>query len=233
MSRSRAIPAITRAFTLQRRIISIRRALPRRQLRPGRIRNRRCWKAWLPPMRALGRRLRQAMTTIPSGRCSTRRRFRRRQPPVQARMHWRPTRERCLMRRRARPGQRQGTGFHRGQADRTTSRFHRLRQSNPGRHGVEQGFSSFSAQEASAAKAELNQRTRSSILNAFDPSSGGGGQGSSIALLQQYASMSPEERSVLGFTDVFANKIAQNYRTMSSIQSSFGSSSSGGLAAYL
>ena len=93
--------------------------------------------------------------------------------------------------------------------------------------------SSFSAQEASAAKAELNQRTRSSILNAFDPSSGGGAQGSSIALLQQYASMSPEERSVLGFTDVFANKIAQNYRTMSSIQSSFGSSSSGGLAAYL
>jgi hypothetical protein len=93
--------------------------------------------------------------------------------------------------------------------------------------------SSFSAQEASAAKAELNQRTRSSILNAFDPSGGGGAQGSSIALLQQYASMSPEERSVLGFTDDFANKIAQNYRTMSSIQSSFGSSSSGGLAAYL
>lgn len=92
---------------------------------------------------------------------------------------------------------------------------------------------SFSAQEASAAKTALNQRTRSSILNAFDPSSGGGVQGSSMALLQQYASMSPEERSVLGFTDDFANKIAQNYRTMSLIQSSFGSSSGGGLAAYL
>jgi hypothetical protein len=38
---------------------------------------------------------------------------------------------------------------------------------------------------------------------------------------------------VLGFTDDFANKIAQNYRTMSSIQSSVGSGSSGGLAAYL
>jgi hypothetical protein len=92
---------------------------------------------------------------------------------------------------------------------------------------------SFSAQEASAAKAELNQRTRSGVLNAFDPSGGGGAQASSMALLQQYASMSPEERSVLGFTDDFANKIAQNYRTMSLIQSSFGSSSGGGLAAYL
>ena len=93
--------------------------------------------------------------------------------------------------------------------------------------------SSFSAPEASAAKAELNQRTRSSMLNAFDPSGGGGAQASSMALLQQYASMSPEERSVLGFTDDFANKIAQNYRTMLSIQSSFGSGSSAGLAAYL
>jgi hypothetical protein len=93
--------------------------------------------------------------------------------------------------------------------------------------------SSFSVQEASAAKTELNQRTRSNMLNAFDPSNGGGAQGSSLALLQQYASMSPEERSVLGFTDDFANKIAQNYRTMLSIQSSFGSGSSAGLAAYL
>jgi hypothetical protein len=91
----------------------------------------------------------------------------------------------------------------------------------------------FSAQEAGAAKAELNQRNRSSILKAFDPAGGGGAQGSSLALLQQYASMSPEERSVLGVTDDFATKIAQNYRTMSSIQSSFGSSSGGGLAAYL
>jgi hypothetical protein len=98
---------------------------------------------------------------------------------------------------------------------------------------------SFSVGEASAAKAELNQRTRSAVLNAFDPKTGGGAMASSQALLQQYSTMSAEEKKVLGFTGDFANKIAQNYRTMSSIQNSLGSSSSSnsgsvaGLAAYL
>jgi hypothetical protein len=92
---------------------------------------------------------------------------------------------------------------------------------------------SFSAQEAGAAKAELNQRTRGSLLNAMNPSSGGGVQASSLAMLQQYAKMSPEERSVLGFNDDYANRIAANYRTAASIQSNLGSASSGGLAAYL
>jgi hypothetical protein len=93
------------------------------------------------------------------------------------------------------------------------------------------GDASFSAEEAGAAKAELNQRTRSGVLNAFSPSGGGGPQASSLALLQQYTSMSPEERSVLGFTDEFANKIAASYRTAASVQNSFGSGA--GLAAYL
>ncbi len=94
---------------------------------------------------------------------------------------------------------------------------------------------SFSAEEASAAKTELSQRTRSGLLNAFDPGTGGGPQASAVALLQQYSTMSPEERKVLGFTDDFANKVMQNYRTMASIQNSLGSGSSsgGGLAAYL
>lgn len=87
---------------------------------------------------------------------------------------------------------------------------------------------SFSAQEASAAKAELNQRTRGSLVNAFG---GGGIQANSLALLQQYQNMSPEERSVLGFTDDYANRIIANYRAASSIQSSLGSGA--GLAAYL
>jgi hypothetical protein len=89
---------------------------------------------------------------------------------------------------------------------------------------------SFSAQEASAAKAELNQRTRGSLVNAFG---GGGIQANSLALLQQYQNMSPEERSVLGFTDDYANRIIANYRAASSIQSSLGSGSGAGLAAYL
>jgi hypothetical protein len=93
------------------------------------------------------------------------------------------------------------------------------------------GDASFSAAEASAAKAELNQRTRSGLLAAFNPGSGSGAADMTLGLLQQYQTMSPEEKSVLGFSDDFADKIMKNYRTMSSIQSSFGSG--GGLAAYL
>ena len=89
---------------------------------------------------------------------------------------------------------------------------------------------SFSVAEAGAAKAELNQRTRSGVLNAFDPGSGGGLKASTQALLQQYSTMSAEEKKVLGFTDEFANKIMQNYRAMSSLQNSVGSGA--GLTAY-
>jgi hypothetical protein len=89
---------------------------------------------------------------------------------------------------------------------------------------------SFSVEEASAAKAELNQRTRSGVLNAFDPGSGGGLKASTQALLQQYSTMSAEEKKVLGFTDEFANRIMQNYRAMSSLQNSVGSGA--GLTAY-
>jgi hypothetical protein len=89
----------------------------------------------------------------------------------------------------------------------------------------------FSAEESSAARTELGQRSRGSILAAFDPSTGGGALASTQALLQQYAGMSAEEKQVLGFTDDYANKVMQNYRTMSSIQNSLGSGA--GLAAYL
>ena len=82
---------------------------------------------------------------------------------------------------------------------------------------------SFSTAEASAAKAELNQRTRASLLDAFSPTSGGGAAGMTLGLLQQYSKMSAEEKSVLGFTDNYANKIVQNYRTMLSIQNNLGS----------
>ncbi len=89
---------------------------------------------------------------------------------------------------------------------------------------------SFSAEEAGAAKAELTQRSRSALVKAFDPKTGGGAMASSQALLQQYSSMSAEEKKVLGFTDDYANKIAQNYRTMSSLQNSLGSGA--GLTSY-
>jgi hypothetical protein len=93
------------------------------------------------------------------------------------------------------------------------------------------GAASFSAEEASAAKVELSQRTRSGLLNAFNPNTGGGAKASTVALLQQYSTMSAEEKQVLGFTDDFANKVMQNYRSMSSIQNSLGSNT--GMAAYL
>jgi hypothetical protein len=89
---------------------------------------------------------------------------------------------------------------------------------------------SFSVAEANAAKAELNQRTRSGVLNAFDPGSGGGLKASTQALLQQYSTMSAEEKKALGFTDEFANRIMQNYRAMSSLQNSVRSGA--GLTAY-
>jgi hypothetical protein len=92
------------------------------------------------------------------------------------------------------------------------------------------GDASFSAQEASAARAELNQRTRRGLVSAFG---GDGLQANSLALLQQYSKMSSEERRVLGFTEDYANKIVANYRTAASIQNSLGSGSGAGLAAYL
>jgi hypothetical protein len=97
------------------------------------------------------------------------------------------------------------------------------------------GDASFSGEEASAAKAELNQRARYSVLNALNPAAGGGTQAGTLALMQQYSTMSAEEKNVLGFGDDFANKIAQNYRTMSSIQNSLGTGtgSGSGMAAYL
>jgi hypothetical protein len=54
--------------------------------------------------------------------------------------------------------------------------------------------------------------------------------GSTQALLQQYSTMSAEEKKVLGFTDEFANRIMQYYRAMSSLQNSVGSGA--GLTAY-
>ncbi|MGH6621452.1 MAG: hypothetical protein ACREF6_18045 [Alphaproteobacteria bacterium] len=96
----------------------------------------------------------------------------------------------------------------------------------------------FSGAEARAAKAELDQRTRMDILGAL--TSGGGGAGSSLGLLQAYARMSDEEKSVLGVTEAVTNRVIQNYNTMISIQDAFadtgapgGGGAPLGLSAYL
>jgi hypothetical protein len=98
--------------------------------------------------------------------------------------------------------------------------------------------STFSGQEARAAKTELDLRTRTTMLSAL--TSGGGQAAGSLGLLQAYASMSDEEKSVLGVTEAVTSRIIQNYNTMMSIQDAFGNGgsleggdSSLGLSAYL
>ena len=79
--------------------------------------------------------------------------------------------------------------------------------------------SSFSAEESRAAKSELDQRTRASILSAFDPNQNGGDpQNAGLALLVQYSNMSDAEKSALGYTDAYKNQILQSYRTIASLQ---------------
>jgi hypothetical protein len=84
----------------------------------------------------------------------------------------------------------------------------------------------FSAQETRSAKTELDQRNRASILATLNGSqSGGDARSASLALLKQYAGMSDEEKSVMGYTDAFASRIAQNYRTLTALQGAAGSNS--------
>jgi hypothetical protein len=84
----------------------------------------------------------------------------------------------------------------------------------------------FSAEETRSARTELDQRNRTSILATLNGSqSGGDARSASLALLKQYAGMSDEEKSVMGYTDAFASRIAQNYRTLTTLQGATGSNS--------
>jgi hypothetical protein len=103
---------------------------------------------------------------------------------------------------------------------------------------LDQG-ATFSSAESRAAKTELDQRNRASVLKAFDTSNGGSAQDASLALLKQYSSMSDAEKTALGYTDAFRDRIIQNYRTLSTLQNATGSTgttgsaSQRGLAAYI
>jgi hypothetical protein len=94
----------------------------------------------------------------------------------------------------------------------------------------------FSALETRSAKAELDQRNRTSILAALNGSqSGGDPRSGSLALLKQYSSMSDEEKAVMGYDKAFVDRITQNYRTLTSLQGSLGTTTStgGGILSYL
>lgn len=81
----------------------------------------------------------------------------------------------------------------------------------------------FSADEVRAAKTELDQRRRSSLLSALSSSNGSNASAGSLAMIKQYASMSAEERSVLGVTNDVMNRLVQNYRSLTSAQNSLSS----------
>ena len=89
----------------------------------------------------------------------------------------------------------------------------------------------FSADEARAAKAELNQRTRLSLLSALNSASEGGARTGGLAVITQYANMSDEEKSALGVTDQVMDRLVRNYRSSMSVQNALGSTS--GLSSYL
>jgi hypothetical protein len=92
----------------------------------------------------------------------------------------------------------------------------------------------FSGEEVRTAKTELDRRNRASILAAMQTSqSDGDPRSNTIALLQQYAGMSDEEKSVMGYTEDFANRLAQNYRTLTMLQNALGSSQSSSLSSLL
>lgn len=81
----------------------------------------------------------------------------------------------------------------------------------------------FSGAEIHAAKTELDQRARTMMLNAVTT---GDGYGSgSLGLLNVYAQMSEEEKSVLGVTEAVTNRIIQNYDQTVSLQNALSSSS--------
>ncbi|MDB5676933.1 MAG: hypothetical protein JWM65_3915, partial [Sphingomonas bacterium] len=89
----------------------------------------------------------------------------------------------------------------------------------------------FSGEEVRTAKTELDRRNRASILAAMQTSqSDGDPRSNTLALLQQYAGMSDEEKSVMGYTEDFANRLAQNYRTLTMLQNALGSSQSSSLS---
>ena len=90
--------------------------------------------------------------------------------------------------------------------------------------------SSFSAEEIRAAKTELDQRNRTNILSAFKQASDSGS--GSLALLQQYSSMSAEEKSALGLTDQVTNSLMQTYRSTQAMQNILSGAPSSSLTSF-
>jgi hypothetical protein len=79
-----------------------------------------------------------------------------------------------------------------------------------------------STDESYAAKQELSSRTRQSILQAFQQgSSSGDPLASSLGLIQQYQSMTPEQRQAAGINSNFLDLAVSNYKSTSQLMSMF------------
>lgn len=91
----------------------------------------------------------------------------------------------------------------------------------------------FSIDEARAAKTELNQRNRLSLLNAINSGNSSDPSAGSLAMIKQYAAMSAEEKSALGVTEQVMNRLVRGYNSLLSVQSSFSSGGATGISAYL
>ena len=87
----------------------------------------------------------------------------------------------------------------------------------------------FSPEETRAAKKEIDQRTRTSFLQAFQQAgSNGDPRAFSLGLIQQYQGMSSEERQVANLSSNFLDLAVKNYKSTSSLLSMFSQGSGGG-----
>jgi hypothetical protein len=90
----------------------------------------------------------------------------------------------------------------------------------------------FSAEESRMAKKELDQRTRTGILQAFQQGGKGGDPlAFSLGIVQQYQGMSAEERTAMNWSPDFLDMAVKNYQSTSSLlsmmQQSLGGSGGG------
>jgi hypothetical protein len=90
----------------------------------------------------------------------------------------------------------------------------------------------FSTEEIRMAKRELDQRTRSSMLQSFQQSGKGGDPlAFSLGIVQQYQTMSSEERAAMNWSPQFLEMAVKNYQSTSSLlsmmQQNLGSSGGG------
>ena len=88
----------------------------------------------------------------------------------------------------------------------------------------------FSAEEVSAAKQVMNQRSGATILAGLQNASSSDPGAFAKNLLSAYASMSPEERAAAGWSDKLYAAAAASYKTASQLSNLFGSSTGTGTA---